>query len=364
MCAPSILNRSCLARLTRNLPLSPRSIPYCVPYTQFLPLHYLHPASCVQSLLPIDRAGWRKYEYFWYTSSDGVHRLATSSGSLNEIPQQINDYVFNTSNFVDADYPSTFPKDRVWPPKNLQDLLCAIGTEGKDCVGGRCFTRAICNDPCCRHTFEAWKHATQDWQDHFELRKTDDRGIGVYTKRAFKKKDVLGWYAGELVVSAGDDYNNDYLMEVPIGGDPIPESLNDSDSDNDYNQTELLPPSPSSPSSSTTSVSAGESVMIDASRKGNWTRFINHSCKAHCDYRVCRVGNIRMIVVEAVKDIPPGVELTVNYGLDYYGPNTTKICHCGARKCVSRSRTNKRKELSNTEKTRVKKCRRLTPPLE
>jgi hypothetical protein len=32
----------------------------------------------------------------------------------------------------------------------------------------------------------------ENWQHRFELRKTDDRGIGVYTKQAFKLGDILG----------------------------------------------------------------------------------------------------------------------------------------------------------------------------
>ena len=56
----------------------------------------------------------------------------------------------------------------------------------------------------------------QDWQNLFELRKTDYRGIGVYTNRAFKKGDVLEWYAGELVANAGSQRNSDYFMEIPL----------------------------------------------------------------------------------------------------------------------------------------------------
>ncbi|CAO2649314.1 Nn.00g066990.m01.CDS01 [Neocucurbitaria sp. VM-36] len=302
--------------------------------------------------------------YFWYTSSDGVDRLATSSGTLNEIPQQINDYVFNPVIFRHENYPTTFPEDRVWPPRVAQELLHAIGPEGGDCVGDRCYNRTICKQLRCGHTFENWKLATQNWQDHFELRKTEDRGIGVYTNRRFKKGDVLGWYAGELIASTGSLRNSDYLMEIPIGSVPIPEELSDSESDDDdSSQVQLLSPPPSS-SSSTTSVAAGGDVMIDASRKGNWTRFINHSCEAHCEFRLRRVGNIRIMTIEAVKYIPARVELTVDYGDDYYGPNTRRICSCGARKCVSRDRKERQGELWGQGKRRVKKCSRLTPPPE
>lgn len=181
-------------------------------------------------------------EYFWYTSADSLHRLATSCSTLDEIPRQVNDYVFNTSTFADAENPSTFPEDRVWPPEVVHDLVFAIDPEGEDCVSDRCYTNTICKDPWCSHTFNNWTQATRNWQDHFELRKTEDRGIGVYTKRAFRKGDVLGWYAGELVPEFRTDWTNDYLMEMPMGSIRGKKMLSNTDS---------------------------EIVIIDGSRKGN-----------------------------------------------------------------------------------------------
>lgn len=282
-------------------------------------------------------------DYFWYTSSDGIHRLATSSGTLNEVPRQINDYVFNPSDFKPDEYPSTIPKHRAWPPQAPQDLLFAISPEGEDCVGDQCYTSIICNNPRCGHAFEQFKHAAQSWQDYFELRTTDNRGVGAYTKKRFNKGDVLGWYAGELIPSTSWLHNSDYLMEIPIGSVPIPDSsVSDSDAD-DYIQTQLPTPS-SSCSSSTTSVPAEETVMVDASKRGNWTRFINHSCKAHCEFRLRRVGKIRIMAIQAVRNVPAGVELTVNYGPYYFGPRTRKTCFCGESNCVSRYRKKRRGE--------------------
>lgn len=292
-------------------------------------------------------------EYFWYISTDGIDRLATQPGTLSEVPRQLNDYTFDPSMFAQDAYPSSFHENSVWPPKLPEHLLCAIGSEGEECVGDRCYTSDVCDTTCCSHTFENWQRATQDWQDHFELSKTEDRGIGVYTKQTFKRDDVLGWYAGEIVPSNTSRNDNDYLMEMPIGE---MRDIQPDDSDSGYG---------SAASSSSAAEPTEETIMIDGSRKGNWTRFINHSCEPYCEFRVRRVGNIRIMIVEAVKKIPKGVELSVNYGGDYYGPRTKKMCHCGSKRCVSRFR--KKKEglwVVDKQKQRVKKCARATLPLE
>jgi hypothetical protein len=302
-------------------------------------------------------------EYFWYTSSDGVARLATSSDTLSEIPRQIHDCDFNPAVFAHDEYPSTFPTGAAWPPKTPQDLFLAIGEEGDQCVGDRCYTDTVCVNARCTHSFEAWKSSVQDWQNHFQLRKTLDRSIGVYTKNGFIEGDVLGWYVGEIVAPGSSDANNDYLMEMPIGFANTPASPYASDCDCDS-----LPPTPPSSCGSPRAgcIEGDVTVMIDASRKGNWTRFINHSCEPYTEFRMRRVGNMRIMVVEAIRDIPADVELSVSYGLDYYGPNTKKRCYCGSRKCVSVSRIAIRVDDvgAASKKKRVKKCSRLTPPPE
>lgn len=79
-------------------------------------------------------------------------------------------------------------------------------------------------------------------------------------------------------------------------------------------------------------------VFIDGEKKGNWTRFINHSCAADCVFRIMRVGQTKIMAIETVKDVKKGKELSVDYGKDYYGVDTVKRCGCGARTCVERVR--------------------------
>ncbi|KAF2463694.1 SET domain-containing protein [Lindgomyces ingoldianus] len=272
-------------------------------------------------------------KYFWYTGSDKVTRLATTD---TIVPEQINTYAFNKCDFARLPYPSSFPPSRVWPPQTASDLLCALGTECDDCVGDTCYTDAACYNADCIHTLENWDIATRDWTDHFSLQMTASCGIGVFTKSAFKKGTVLGWYAGELKPPSVC-FDNDYLMELEIGIIP-PLSY--------YHRNGLT--------------KAGDTVIIDGRGKGNWVRFVNHNCSPCCMFRIRRVGDVRIMVVEAVRDISVGAELSVDYGRNYYGEETVRSCKCGARNCVGV----RREGGGLQKKLRVKRCKREGPPGE
>jgi hypothetical protein len=275
--------------------------------------------------------------YFWYNTPNGDARLVTSSKTPGLTPQQSNDYTFDPAKFA-HEPPPYYSPGKSWPPRRPQDLLYAAGSEGDQCIGATCYNSRVCKDAWCKHAFARWKSSMANWQDHFELRKTRDRGIGVYTKHAFKDRDILGWYAGEIVTSHNIDSQNDYLLEVPVGIASDPESPYPSDQDSDE---EYLPrPQARRTRSRASNILSHvtETICIDANRQGTWTRFINHSCEPHAEFRVCRVGSMRVMAVEAIRDIPEGVELMVNYGKDYYGPDTRKICHCATANCVGKAR--------------------------
>jgi SET domain-containing protein len=86
-----------------------------------------------------------------------------------------------------------------------------------------------------------------------------------------------------------------------------------------------------------------EDYVIDANVGGNTARWLNHSCSPNCvayvhdhpsgDPRKARV------IIEALKKIGPGEELTYNYGIvleERHTPRLKRIwaCKCGARNCT------------------------------
>ncbi len=75
--------------------------------------------------------------------------------------------------------------------------------------------------------------------------------------------------------------------------------------------------------------------VIDAGRRGNAARWINHSCKPNCKTREDDEGRVH---VYAKRDIDPGEELAYDYNLSVDGGVTKKeaaylACRCGAKKC-------------------------------
>ena len=74
--------------------------------------------------------------------------------------------------------------------------------------------------------------------------------------------------------------------------------------------------------------------VIDATRRGNSARWINHSCAPNCDIE----EEGRRVFIESRRDLHPGDELTYDYNLQI-GEKHTKAakrehaCFCRARRC-------------------------------
>jgi SET domain-containing protein len=67
---------------------------------------------------------------------------------------------------------------------------------------------------------------------------------------------------------------------------------------------------------------------IDASRSSDPMRFTNHRCRPNAQLRI-RDGRIEFY---ALRDIPPGEEITVDYGPTHH--QGTLRCNCGADGCI------------------------------
>lgn len=83
--------------------------------------------------------------------------------------------------------------------------------------------------------------------------------------------------------------------------------------------------------------------VIDATRKGNDARWINHGCDPNCEAVIHEhEGDDRSkdrVFIEALRDIAPGEELTYNYGIvlgERHTPRLKKIwaCLCGSPRCT------------------------------
>ncbi|HVO94242.1 MAG TPA: SET domain-containing protein-lysine N-methyltransferase [Terriglobales bacterium] len=80
--------------------------------------------------------------------------------------------------------------------------------------------------------------------------------------------------------------------------------------------------------------SVDDGLVIDATRRGNSARWINHSCQPNCEID----EKNHRVFIKALRNIRPGEELTYDYNLQI-GERHTKAakrdhaCFCGARGC-------------------------------
>ena len=77
------------------------------------------------------------------------------------------------------------------------------------------------------------------------------------------------------------------------------------------------------------------SEIVDASRKGNIARFINHSCNPNLQVQKWYVKSTPRLGFFAKRPIAPGEELSYNYSVKWSGdPEFAQPCCCGAKNCT------------------------------
>lgn len=152
----------------------------------------------------------------------------------------------------------------------------------------------------------------KDYHQNLELRETQNMGIGVFATAPIPKDAIVGVYAGDLVQKAALTLDEKRYTA----------------------QIRTLP--------------GGAAVLINAFQQGNWTRFINHSCRPNCGrFKVAmNCGSMMVYYVRTETAIAVGEELSVDYGRDYFrednGRKRPRIlgvgCLCGRNGCHSKKR--------------------------
>ncbi len=114
-----------------------------------------------------------------------------------------------------------------------------------------------------------------------------DVGMGLFATSDIKKGNFIIEYTGEKLPTAlADERESRYLFEI----------------DEDW--------------------------TIDGSGKENTARYINHSCDPNTEAEI-RDGHI---MIDAVKDIPSGEEITFDYDQEYFDEYIKPVgCKCAAK---------------------------------
>lgn len=73
--------------------------------------------------------------------------------------------------------------------------------------------------------------------------------------------------------------------------------------------------------------------VVDSALKGNWTRYINHSCDPNTEFWGANIGMRWLPLVRTLRDIGFGDDITVDYGRQYL--DTLKVpCRCSVSTCL------------------------------
>ncbi|CAM6086683.1 unnamed protein product [Calypogeia fissa] len=178
-------------------------------------------------------------------------------------------------------------------------MTCSCGSEGSECGEGcdcrvqsmSCSKDCVCKNICTNKPYRKEKR--------LKVVKTEFCGWGAKAAEIVRKGEFIIEYIGEVIDDAlcekrlwamkGRGINNFYMCEI------------------------------------------GKDFIIDATFKGNPSRFLNHSCQPNCKLEKWRVDGETRVGVFALRDIPVGEPLTYDYRYVEFGANVK--CQCGAPNC-------------------------------
>ncbi|KXZ54200.1 hypothetical protein GPECTOR_5g294 [Gonium pectorale] len=181
---------------------------------------------------------------------------------------------------------------------------CKPVYRGGDGCGPDCINRMLCiecvpgfcpsEDKCTNQMFSKRMYA------NLEIRRAGAKGFGLYALEDIKAGQFIIEYIGEVLEEDEYQRRKDYYMSV---GQRHYYFMN-----------------------------IGNGEVIDACRKGNISRFINHSCEPNCETQKWLVRGELAIGLFAVRDIPKDTELTFDYNFERYGDKPMR-CYCQSQNC-------------------------------
>lgn len=162
-----------------------------------------------------------------------------------------------------------------------------------------CGPKCPCGSWCTNHRFQRRSYANHK----LALFKTKMKGYGLRTTGTIRKGRFLVEYIGEVIdmdelTRRSKKYKRDgnihqYVMSLIHG------------------------------------------TVIDSTIKGNWARFINHSCEPNCAAEKWLVNGEYRMGIFAKRDLNIGEEITIDYRFETFGTVdlANEKCYCGTPTC-------------------------------
>lgn len=188
----------------------------------------------------------------------------------------IDDNIYLAETFAKYEAPRNWPVDLRYPSDpTLSKMPCHICGK-RDCA---CDTL-----DCDRVT-----------KPLVEIVDCGEKGNGIRLLQPIKRGDILDEYVGEIKSTQVKLDDTAYSLCLDVG----------------YDNTV---------------------AFISSQFKGNWTRFINHSCRASAKFQNIVIGRRLRSMIVAVRNVDIFEELTIDYGLNYW-EGSRQLCKCHEPNC-------------------------------
>ncbi|XP_051575707.1 histone-lysine N-methyltransferase SETD2-like isoform X2 [Myxocyprinus asiaticus] len=169
---------------------------------------------------------------------------------------------------------------------------------GEDCLNRllmiECSSRCLNGAYCCNRRFQMKQHAD------FEVILTESKGWGLRAAKDLQPNTFVLEYCGEVLD------HREFKARVK-----------------EYARNKNI---------HYYFMALKNNEIIDATLKGNCSRFMNHSCEPNCETQKWTVNGQLRVGFFTTKAVPAGTELTFDYQFQRYGKEAQK-CFCGAPSC-------------------------------
>ncbi|XP_008797943.1 histone-lysine N-methyltransferase ASHH3 [Phoenix dactylifera] len=243
-------------------------------------------------------------------------RSGIAGHAFHELLQQLGDdpnpLEFQLPNWLkkQKSMPYTFIRRNVYLTKKIKrraeddGIFCSCSPSSgasavcdKDCLCGMllscCSQSCNCGDLCVNKPFQ-YRPVKK-----MKLIKTEKCGAGLVTDEDIRQGDFVIEYVGEVI---DDKTCEERLWKMKHCGET------------NFYLCEI-----------------NRDMVIDATYKGNKSRFINHSCQPNTEMQKWTIDGETRIGIFATRDISKGEELTYDYQFVQFGAD--QDCYCGAIGC-------------------------------